>query len=131
VLERIRLHRRRGGGAAAQTRLAFPGFVVDISGHSVHAGGRAVPLTVREFALLAHLVARPGRVLSREDILREVWDPTYGGSPRTVDIHVRRLRKKLGAALPLETLRGLGYKLAASPQIQGSAGYRDGFSLAV
>jgi DNA-binding response OmpR family regulator len=79
VPERIRLHRRRGFAAVEQTRLAFPDFVVDLAGHSVHAGGRAVPLTLREFALLAHLVTRPGRVLSREDILREVWDPAYGG----------------------------------------------------
>ena len=91
----------------------------------------AQPLAAREFALLAHLVARPGRVLSRQEILREVWDPAYGGSPRTVDIHVRRLRKKLGTALPLETLRGLGYKLAASPKLEAGPRTRDGLSLAV
>jgi DNA-binding response OmpR family regulator len=131
VLERVRLYRRRDVGTGAEAALVFPGFVVDRAGHSVRADGRAVALTAREFALLVHFAARPGRAQSRDDLLREVWGHGYEGGPRTVDIHVRRLRKKLGAALPLETLRGFGYKLDASPEPEAKSGPRDGLSLAV
>jgi DNA-binding response OmpR family regulator len=68
-------------------------------------------LTAKEFALLVYLCERRGKVLSRDHLLARVWGNRYDGGPRTVDIHVRRLRAKLGDALPLETLRGSGYKL--------------------
>jgi transcriptional regulator len=87
------------------------GLVVDRAGHEVHVDGRVVQLTAKEFALLAYLCERRGRVLSREHLLARVWGNRYEGGSRTVDIHVRRLRAKLGSALPLETLRGSGYKL--------------------
>ena len=85
--------------------------MVDKAGHEVIVDGRRVPLTAKEFALLAYLCERRGKVLSREHLLARVWGNRYEGGPRTVDIHVRRLRAKLGDALPLETLRGAGYKL--------------------
>lgn len=87
------------------------GLVVDRAGHEVYVDGRVVQLTAKEFALLAYLFERRGRVLSREHLLARVWGNHYEGGSRTVDIHVRRLRAKLGSALPLETLRGSGYKL--------------------
>jgi DNA-binding response OmpR family regulator len=90
--------------------------VVDKAGHEVYVDGRAVQLTAKEFALLAYLCERRGKVLSREHLLARVWGNRYEGGPRTVDIHVRRLRAKLGPALPLETLRGSGYKLR-SPEM--------------
>ena len=131
VLERVRCQRRRVAGLLPEAALVFSGFSIDRFGHSVHVGGQVVALTVREFALLAHFCTRPGRVLSREELLREVWGYRYEGGPRTVDIHVRRLRKKLGSVLPLETLRGLGYKLDALPETEAKSGPRDGLSLAV
>jgi DNA-binding response OmpR family regulator len=87
--------------------------VVDKAGHEVYVDGKPVQLTAKEFALLAYLCERRGKVLSREHLLARVWGNRYEGGPRTVDIHVRRLRAKLGSALPLETLRGSGYKLRA------------------
>ena len=75
--------------------------------------GRTVALTAKEFALLAYLCERRGKVLTRDHLLAHVWGSRYEGGARTVDIHVRRLRAKLGDALPLETLRGSGYKLRA------------------
>ena len=75
--------------------------------------GRRVVLTAKEFALLAFLAANRGRVFSRETLLARVWGSRYEGGARTVDIHVRRLRAKLGNSLPLETLRGAGYKVPA------------------
>jgi DNA-binding response OmpR family regulator len=87
--------------------------VIDRSGHEVRIDGRNVKLTAREFALLVYLCDHRGRVVSRDDALERVWGNDYAGGSRTVDIHVRRLRSKLGNAFPLVTLRGAGYKLAA------------------
>ncbi len=87
--------------------------VIDRGGHDVRLDGSSVKLTAREFALLVYLCDHRGRVVSRDDALDRVWGSDYVGGPRTVDIHVRRLRSKLGNALPLMTLRGAGYKLAA------------------
>jgi DNA-binding response OmpR family regulator len=79
-----------------------------------------VTLTAKEFALLAFLSGNRGRVFTRDALLARVWGARYEGGARTVDIHVRRLRAKLGDALPLETLRGAGYKLR-SPAEQAAA----------
>jgi DNA-binding response OmpR family regulator len=87
--------------------------VIDRSGHTVHIGGRAISLTAREFALLVYLCEKRGRVVTRDEALDRVWGDRYDGGARTVDIHVRRLRSKLGRALPLVTLRGAGYKISA------------------
>jgi DNA-binding winged helix-turn-helix (wHTH) protein len=104
-----------------EERQKLDGLVVDRAGHEVHVDGRVVQLTAKEFALLAYLCERRGRVLSREHLLARVWGNRYEGGSRTVDIHVRRLRAKLGPALPLETLRGSGYKLRrrAADAIEG------------
>lgn len=83
---------------------------VSIAGVGRDPGG-AVALTSREFALLHALASRRGRVLSRETLLDVVWGEDYDGGQKTVDVHVRRLRAKLGEALPLETIRGAGYVL--------------------
>jgi hypothetical protein len=106
---RLRALEWRRAELDAQQKLE--GLVVDRAGHEVHVDGRVVQLTAKEFALLAYLCERRGRVLSREHLLARVWGNHYEGGSRTVDIHVRRLRAKLGSALPLETLRGSGYKL--------------------
>lgn len=98
---------------ATEERLKIGALVVDRAAHEVSVDGRRVTLTAKEFALLAFLAANRGRVFSRETLLARVWGSRYEGGARTVDIHVRRLRAKLGDALPLETLRGAGYKLRA------------------
>ncbi len=94
-----------------EERLKVGSLVIDRAGHEATVDGRRVTLTAKEFALLAFLAAHRGRVFSREALLTRVWGARYDGGARTVDIHVRRLRAKLGFALPLETLRGAGYKL--------------------
>jgi DNA-binding response OmpR family regulator len=103
---------------ATEERLKVGALVVDRAAHEVTVEGRTVILTAKEFALLAFLASNRGRVFSRETLLARVWGSRYEGGARTVDIHVRRLRAKLGDALPLETLRGAGYKLRA-PSEQG------------
>jgi DNA-binding response OmpR family regulator len=88
---------------------AGDGLMIDVRAHEVFLHGQPVPLTAREFALLHYLYERRGAVVSRKELLRDVWGESYGGGARTVDIHVRRLRAKLGAAW-FETIRGVGYK---------------------
>jgi len=78
--------------------------------------GRKLVLTPREFDLLSFLARHPGRVVSREELLRKVWGYDYVGETRTVDVHIRRLRAKLGAGTRLiETVTGAGYKLVGTP----------------
>ncbi len=91
--------------------------LLDTAAHEASVDGRPVRLTAKELALLEYLCARRGRPMSREALLLGVWGAGYGGTPRTVDIHVRRLRAKLGAALPLQTLRGRGYRLDAGEPV--------------
>lgn len=98
---------------STEERLKLGSIVIDKSAHEVSVGGRAVALTAKEFALVAFLAERRGRVVSRSELYAKVWGQPFTDSTRTVDIHVRRLRAKLGSALPLVTLRGSGYKLRA------------------
>lgn len=84
---------------------------VDLPAREVRRNGRPVALTSKEFALLVRLCEQGGRAVSRVRLLEWVWGDRYVGSRRTVDIHVRRLRAKLGTALELETVRGWGYRL--------------------
>ncbi len=85
---------------------------VDRTAHRVVIDGREVTLTALEFRLLTTLMERAGRVLSRDQLLEDVWDITADVETRTVDTHVKRLREKLGAARDyLETLRGVGYRM--------------------
>jgi DNA-binding response OmpR family regulator len=73
--------------------------------------GTPVALATREFDLLAHLAANAGLVRSRSQLLESVWGPDWYGDERTVDVHVRQLRKKLGDDLALSTVWGVGYRL--------------------
>ncbi len=110
---RIRALEWRRSEFATEERHKVAGIVVDKGSHEVYVDGRPIALTAKEFGLLSYLFERRGKVLSREHLLARVWGNRYEGGPRTVDIHVRRLRAKLGETLPLETLRGSGYKLRA------------------
>jgi len=110
---RIRALEWRRSEFATEERLKVGDIIVDKAAHEVVTKGRPVTLTAREFALLVFLCERRGKALSREQLLAKVWGARYEGGPRTVDIHVRRLRAKLGDDFPLETLRGAGYKLRA------------------
>ena len=84
---------------------------VDLDRREVRTNGQPVPFTAREFDLLAYLVANLGLVLSRRQLLDGVWGDEWYGDERTVDVHVRQLRKKLGPDLPLATVWGVGYRM--------------------
>jgi DNA-binding response OmpR family regulator len=115
---RIRAVLRRAAGAAeaAEAPLSVGELVVDRRGRQVTYGGRAVELSPKEFDLLAYLAERAGAVVSKRELLSEVWQLPYGGSDKTVDVHLSWLRRKLGetGAEPrlLQTVRGVGVRLA-------------------
>jgi DNA-binding response OmpR family regulator len=84
---------------------------IDTGRREARAGGTVIALATREFDLLQHLAENAGLALSRRQLLDGVWGPDWYGDERTVDVHVRQLRKKLGDALPLATVWGVGYRL--------------------
>lgn len=113
LVARVRAVLRRSEPEDDADRLAVGDVVVDRRGRTVEVGGRAVELTAKEFDLLAHLLASPGVVLSRERLLDRVWGMSFPGGTRTVDVHVGQLRRKLGRPQLLRTVRGAGYKVVA------------------
>ena len=93
--------------------ISSSGIVIDEAGYSARLNGRQLDLTYTEFELLKYLVQHPGRVFSREQLLSDVWGYDYYGGTRTVDVHVRRLRAKLGTEHEsiIGTVRNVGYRL--------------------
>jgi DNA-binding response OmpR family regulator len=104
--------RRTEAPAAAPVPLVTLGAIeVDTRRREVRRSGNVVPLATREFDLLAFLTDNLGLALSRRQLLNGVWGDDWYGDERTVDVHVRQLRKKLGPDLPLATVWGVGYRL--------------------
>ena len=88
---------------------------VDLNRHMVTVDGNAVTLTFKEFELLCYLMENKGMVLTRDQLLSKIWGYDFDGETRTVDVHIRTLRQKLGeASRCIETIRGVGYKLEES-----------------
>jgi two-component system phosphate regulon response regulator PhoB len=108
------LRRLRAPAAAAGPMVRAGGIVIDRGAHTVTVKGAAVPLTALEYRLLLLLIERRGRVQTRPQLLEAVWDSQPDIQTRTVDMHVQRLRAKLGAAgAQIETVRGFGYRFHA------------------
>jgi DNA-binding response OmpR family regulator len=115
---RIRAVMRRAGSRDDRRRaIAIGGLVVDPSTRRVTIDGAEIDLSPREFDLLRHLAERTGEVVTKRELLTEVWNQPWGGSEKTVDVHLSWLRRKLGesAAEPryLHTVRGVGVALSA------------------
>ena len=108
LVARVRALLRRQAGPGAPERV-LGAVRVDEPRRRVTVDGRVVALTTTEFDLLAHLVAAPGRVFTREQLLSAVWGQADYGGGRTVDVHVAQLRAKLGDQSPIVTVRGVGY----------------------
>jgi two-component system alkaline phosphatase synthesis response regulator PhoP len=94
---------------------------VDAGRREVKVGADEVQLAPKEFDLLWELLDHRGLVLTRDQLLERVWGYTFAGDTRTVDVHVRQLRRKLGDASPIVTVWGVGYKVAPAPQQQPSS----------
>jgi two-component system, OmpR family, phosphate regulon response regulator PhoB len=114
LVARVAAVLRRVRPALAGEQLVFADLEMDIASHKVKRSGRMVPLGPTEFRLLKHFLEHPGRVFSRERLLDSVWGRDTDIEPRTVDVHIRRLRKALnagGRAELIRTVRSAGYAL--------------------
>ncbi len=110
---RVRAVLRRAAGLGPPEHIDVGRLHLDLAARTARAGEAPVELTAREFDLCAFLAARAGRALSRAQILDGVWGANWYGDARTVDVHVAQLRRKLGDAVRITTVRGVGYRLEA------------------
>jgi two-component system alkaline phosphatase synthesis response regulator PhoP len=117
LLSRIRAVLRRTGRQKQEEgrdTLVVRDLTLDTARHRVYVGGIQIILTLKEFELLRNLMTERGVVLSRDALLQKIWGYDFDGETRTVDVHIRSLRQKLGTAGDMiETVRGVGYRLAA------------------
>ncbi len=114
LLARMRALLRRSGGVPAKGRLLFHDIGMDLAAHRVQRNDRPIHLGPTEFRLLEFLMQHPRRVFSREELLDSVWGPDIHVEPRTVDVHIRRLRKAVNGPGELDlvrTVRAAGYAL--------------------
>ena len=99
-------------GTKSVSQLRCGGLVLDEESHTVTADGESVALTYKEFELLRLFLSHPGTAFSRDQLMADVWGTDYCGETRTVDMHIRTLRQKLGAyGEKIETVRGVGYRM--------------------
>lgn len=108
---------RRIGEPEARTRIVIGGLTIDARGREAHLDGTRLDLSPREFDLLRYLAERAGEVVSKRELLAEVWHMPYGGADKTVDVHLSWLRRKLGETGDhpryLHTVRGVGVRLVS------------------
>ena len=116
MVSRVKAVLRRSAPKAEEQLLTMGDLSVNLTEHTVTAGGERILLTRKEYELLRLLMESPGRVFTRDRLLSDIWGFDYDGETRTVDVHIRTLRAKLGSAGNLiETVRGVGYRLETKP----------------
>ena len=120
VVARLKAVLRRSQGVTTRDELTLGRVVLDRDSRRCHVGATDIALTATEFDLLAHLIAKPGRVFSREQLLSEVWGYSSVVTTRTVDVHIAQLRAKLGDPDVIRTVRGVGY--SADPEAAAASG---------
>ena len=118
MVARIKAVLRRCEGRGVQQAVQIikrDNLEVNLEEHKVSVAGQEVVLTLKEFELLKKFLLNPGIVFSRDKLLNDIWGYEFTGETRTVDVHIRTLRQKLGSAGDLvETIRGVGYRMAAT-----------------
>ena len=116
---RIRLLVSRGRNSGESDMISSSGVVIDEGSYQAKVNGRPLDLTFKEFELLRFLAGNPSRVFTRDQLLSEVWGYDYFGGTRTVDVHVRRLRAKLGDMESLiGTVRNVGYRFTVPDEVR-------------
>ena len=114
MVSRVRAVLRRANPERVKAPLSLGGVTLDPVSHRLTVGGEEISLTLKEFELLHTLMSSPGVVFTRDRLLSEIWGTDYDGETRTVDVHVRTLRQKLGeAGSIIGTVRGVGYRTEA------------------
>lgn len=110
LISRVKALLRRTAGNQEESRITYGDIVIDNDKHSITIAGSACELTYKEYELLKYLIINKGIVLSREKIMNQVWGFDYEGESRTVDMHIKTLRQKLGEAGGcIKTVRNVGY----------------------
>ena len=117
VVARVKSVVRRAAGPGEQAPLTLGTVSVDRIARRVTVDGTEVVLTATEFDLLAYLMARPGRVFTREELLAQVWGYSAVVGTRTVDVHVAQVRGKIGDSSPIRTVRGVGYSAEVPDEV--------------
>jgi DNA-binding response OmpR family regulator len=113
LVARVKAVLRRADGVAPAEVLQAGDVTVDVGRREVLVDGDVVSFTTKEFDLLRFLVERSGLAMSRQQILDGVWGYDWFGDVRTVDVHIAQVRKKVGGAVTIATVRGVGYRLDA------------------
>lgn len=103
--------RRSAVQAQAPQTLSYKALTLDLSAYRVYSGQGNIDLTPREFEILRELILHKGRILTRQNLLQMLWKYEFLGDERIVDTHIKNLRKKLGEADYIETIRGVGYRI--------------------
>jgi len=112
LVSRVRAVLRRASPTSGSSELSAGPIHMNIEKYLVLAGGKELQLTPKEFSTLRYLMENPGVVITRDRLLEEVWGYDFAGETRTVDVHIRSLRQKLGEhADIIETVRGVGYRV--------------------
>ena len=113
LVSRIKAVLRRTGRIKTDTsELEINGVKIDLKKHEVTADGKTIVLTLKEFELLEKLMKNQNIVLTRDQLLTDIWGYDFDGETRTVDVHIRTLRQKLGEyGSMIETIRGVGYRI--------------------
>ena len=115
LISRIKAVLRRYSECESEHKLFAGDIIVDTGKHKVYAGGNEVVLTFKEFEMLCMLIESKGLVLSRNKLLESIWGYNFDGETRTIDVHVRSLRQKLGkSGNIIETVRGIGYRIGGN-----------------
>ena len=91
--------------------MSYRNLKLDLAGYKAYAGGEGIDLTPREFEILRELLVNRGRILTRQNLLQTLWKYEFFGEERIIDTHIKNLRKKLGTADYIETIRGVGYRI--------------------
>ena len=116
MVSRVKAVLRRCRPAPAEKRLSAGGLTVDLEERTVTSDGVRTALTYKEFELLRLFLSHPGAAFTREQLLSDIWGVEYAGETRTVDMHIKTLRQKLGnCGRMIETVRNVGYRLEAKP----------------
>ena len=116
MVSRVKAVLRRYRPVSPAKQLTAGGLTVDLEERTVTADGVRIPLTYKEFELLRLFLSRPGVAFTREQLLSDIWGVDYTGETRTVDVHIKTLRQKLGDyGAMIETVRNVGYRLEAKP----------------
>ncbi len=125
LIARIRavLRRTSAPSAAGRSSIDVGDVVVNLDTHTVTKGEETLDLTLKEFELLRMLIEQAGKVVSRTELMDEVWDPNWYGSTKTLDVHVSSLRKKLGddpvESRYIHTVRGVGFRFSSAEELAG------------